>query len=410
MFLRADLSGVRIGLEEDVKVMGAINLSPESFYAGSVVRNPEEALQRAEHMIEEGASIIDVGGMSTAPYLDTEVSAENEARRVVPAIRLLSSKLEVPISVDTQRSSVAREAMDAGASIVNDVSGLSDPEMPELIADTGSSLILGAPREPFDPHSDPISQIRRSLSHALEKANSFGIPEGRIVIDPLIGFFRSEIWYLWDCAVIRRLGGLLSLGRPICIGISRKSFIGKILGIEKPEDRLIGSIAAVTLAVERGASLVRTHDVKETVQAVRTVEAMTDRPVRLNRDGIEVMGLPSLRKLDARDLMIRMGVHNVGADIMSDKAIFHLLLLRKIRREVALIIKQELLACGGDASLPKEVFDLGKGRVDVVLMANRSQLSRLIEKLEVNASHASTLKDDFVNISALLKEIIKMSD
>ena len=410
MFLRADLSGVRVGLGEDIKVIGAINLSPESFYKGSIVRDPEEALQKAESMVEEGASIIDVGGMSTAPYLDTEVSAEEEVRRVVPVIKLLSNKLEVPISVDTQRSSVAKEAIDAGASIVNDVSGLSDPKMPELIADTGSSLILGAPREPFDPYSDPISQLRRFLSHALEKARNFGIPERRIVIDPLIGFFRSEIWYLWDCAVIRWLGGLFSLGRPICIGISRKSFIGRILGVERPEDRLIGSMAAVTLAVERGASLVRTHDVKETLQAVKIVEAIAGRPVKLNRDNVEVIELPPLRKPDAKDFLIRMGVHPVGADIMSDKARFYLLLFRRVKREVALIMKQELLACGGDTSLPKEIFDPERERVDIILMANRSQLKRLIEKLEMNASYASTLGEEFMNVSLLLKELIRMDN
>ncbi|RDD52789.1 MAG: dihydropteroate synthase, partial [Candidatus Korarchaeota archaeon NZ13-K] len=139
MFLRADLSGVRVGLGEPVKVIGVINVSPESFYRGSVVRDAEEALARAERMVEEGASIIDVGGMSTAPYLETEVSGDEEMRRLVPVIRRLVD-LGVPISVDAHRYGVVLAAVEAGATVVNDVTCLSDERIAELVASRDLSL------------------------------------------------------------------------------------------------------------------------------------------------------------------------------------------------------------------------------------------------------------------------------
>ncbi|MEM4581811.1 MAG: dihydropteroate synthase, partial [Candidatus Korarchaeum sp.] len=204
MFLRADLSGVKVGLGEPVKVMGAINLSPESFYKGSVASSVEEALSIAERMVEEGASIVDVGGMSTAPYLETYVSVDEERSRVLPVIRKLRD-LGVPISVDTHRYEVASAAVDAGATIVNDVSCLADGRIADLVASMDLSLILGARGRPES--SDPLREVRRFLREGLRRAS--GVREERIVVDPLIGFFRdaSIPWYVWDSLVLRRLRG-----------------------------------------------------------------------------------------------------------------------------------------------------------------------------------------------------------
>ncbi len=285
MLKRAVLAGIEVGDGLPVALVGVLNVSPESFYGGSVFRDADALLGAAERMVEAGAALLDVGGMSTAPYLDTRIPEAEEADRLAGAIEALASKVGIPICADTWRAGPARAALDAGATVVNDVTGLTgDPEMGPLLAQARAGVILmandrlsGALRN--NASLTPAVRVRALLSESLARARSAGIDEGRIVVDPGIGFFRSSgvAWPEWDCRVLRDLGELAALGRPICVGVSRKSFIGALLGQESPEDRLAGSLGASAVAVMNGAHLVRTHDVAATRQAVRVAEGIRGR-------------------------------------------------------------------------------------------------------------------------------------
>ena len=305
--------------------MGVVNLSPESFHAGSVYTRDDDLLGAALGMVEAGAALIDVGARSTAPYLDDAALDEAEERdRLVRAVELLARKLPVPISADTARPAPARAALEAGARVINDVSGLRDPAVAALVAKHHASVILMAapdrggpggpgagssrpvpsasnaevtalrwspaatgqadaarvverlrPRPPGPP-VDPVGHVMGLLRAALGRARAAGIPEERIVVDPGIGFFRDEgiPWHEWDARVLAGLGGLNELGRPVCVGVSRKSFIGAITGRQRPAERLAGSLAATAIAVRNGAAVIRTHDPAETLDAIRVAERL----------------------------------------------------------------------------------------------------------------------------------------
>ena len=268
------------GLSLDRKiVMGVINLSPETFYRGSFAENIEEAGRRAEKMVEDGAQIIDLGGMSTGPGVKP-IPAEREKKRVLPAVKTVNERVEVPISVDTQRSEVAEESLKAGADIINDVSGLkADEKMAETVANHGADAILMANRvsgrirtaEKEAKDIENMEEIKKALKKSLEICRKHGIEREKIAVDPAIGFGKG---YDWDLRVLARLEELEELGQPICIAVSRKSFIGHVLDIEDPSDRLIGSLGAAAVAVMKGADIVRTHDPKETAQLVRMIESI----------------------------------------------------------------------------------------------------------------------------------------
>jgi dihydropteroate synthase len=277
---RATVAGVSVGDGLDVAVVGALNVSPESFYAGSVAVDADRLLRGAEAMARAGAAWLDVGAMSTAPYLETRIPADQEADRLGRAIRLLTARLGLPISGDTSRAAPARVALEAGARVINDVSGLhADPALAGLVADAGAGLVLMA--SPADGATigglgEPITVVRDSLERSLALARTAGIPDERILLDPGIGFFRGSFiaWPDWDCRVLADLPALHALGRPLHVGVSRKSFIGALAGIDDPADRLPGSLAAATAAVLGGAHVIRAHDVAETVQAVRVALAL----------------------------------------------------------------------------------------------------------------------------------------
>jgi dihydropteroate synthase len=277
---RATVAGVSVGDGLDVAVVGALNVSPESFYPGSVVVGADRLLQAAETMAGAGAAWLDVGAMSTAPYLEGRIPAEQEADRLHWAIGLLTAKIDLPVSADTSRALPARAALEAGARMINDVAGLqADPAMAALVAEAGAGLVLmastaGGP--PIPTLADPIAVVRASLDRGLTRARAAGIPEDRILLDPGIGFFRGEMiaWPDWDCRVLSDLPALHDLGRPIHVGVSRKSFIGALAGIDDPADRLPGTLAATAAAVLGGAHVIRAHDLAETIQAVRVAQAL----------------------------------------------------------------------------------------------------------------------------------------
>ncbi len=275
----SQLADLSVGDTAPVRVMGVLNVSPESFYGGSVHTHLDRLIQAAEQQVSEGADIIDLGAMSTAPYLKTHVSEAEETARLAPAVEALAARLDVPVSADTKRAGVARAALAAGARLINDVSGLKhDPAMARCVAEAGVDVVLMA-SEPSPGRGSPLGRIHTALNDSLALARRAGIPTSRIVLDPGIGFFRQPqtAWHEWDCTVLRELGGLRSFGLPLLVGASRKSFIGKITGQSEAAGRLAGSLACAAIAVYNGAHIIRAHDVAETWQTVRMAERL--RPV-----------------------------------------------------------------------------------------------------------------------------------
>ncbi len=274
--LMAQLPGLSVGDFAPVRIMAVLNVSPESFYQGSVRINLAQLAEAAQIMASAGADIIDVGAMSTAPYLKTQISEDEETDRLAHAIETIATTVAIPISADTQRAKPAAAALAAGARIINDVSGLKrDPDMARLIATSGAGAVFMA-SEITPEAGEPMQRIRVALQASLNLAAQAQIPADRIVLDPGVGFFRQPgvPWYEWDCIVLRELTSLRVLGFPLLIGVSRKSFIGKILNQPNAADRLIGSLACAAIAVNNGAHIIRAHDVKETVEAVRMAERL----------------------------------------------------------------------------------------------------------------------------------------
>jgi dihydropteroate synthase len=274
---RATVAGVSVGDGLDVAVVGALNVSPESFYSGSVVTDADRLLRVAEAMAQAGAAWLDVGAMSTAPYLEALIPETQEADRLHWAVGLLTTKLGLPVSADTSRSLAARAALESGARMLNDVTGLAgDPALARLAAEAGAGLVLMAAPAAAPAPGEPVETVRAALAGSLARARAAGVPDDRILVDPGIGFFRGGAiaWPEWDCRVLAGLPALRSLGRPVHVGVSRKSFIGALAGVPDPADRLPGTLAATAAAVLGGAHVIRAHDVAETAQAVRIAQAI----------------------------------------------------------------------------------------------------------------------------------------
>lgn len=253
---------------KEPRVMGVINVSPESFYKGSVKKSEKELVSTVLKMIEEGASFIDIGAKSTAPYLETQISVEEEIRRAVWAVSTVREYVSVPISIDTTDSRVAEEAIKAGADVINDVTGFKgDKRMAEVAGEYGTPAVLCA-HTPDINLKDPVHAVINALQESIVIAQEHGVED--VAIDPAIGFLRPEWppWYEWDSKILANLNMLKIFGRPVLVGVSRKSFIGAITG-RKAEERLAGSLAATAVAVFNGANIIRAHDVRETVDAVK---------------------------------------------------------------------------------------------------------------------------------------------
>jgi dihydropteroate synthase len=258
-----------------MKLMGVVNVTPDSFSDGGLYLDPEAAIAHGEELARAGAAILDVGGESTRPGAE-EVSADEELRRVRPVIEALAGG-EAQISVDTSKSAVAEAALDAGAAIVNDVTALrGDPEMAALCAERGPTVILmhmaGSPRtmQRNPVYDDVVEEVRDFLARRVEAATAAGIAEERIWLDPGIGFGKTAEHNL---ELLRRLSELTDLGRPLVVGASRKSFIGRLDGSAAGE-RLGGSIASSVLAAAEGADVLRVHDVAETAEALAVTAAI----------------------------------------------------------------------------------------------------------------------------------------
>ena len=271
------LGTVPVGNSNPVRIMGIINTSPESFYKKSIASGRQLA-SVAKQMDEQGADFVDVGGMSTAPYLSTMVSEKIESKRVTDAIKIIKKVSNLPISVDTCRATVAKEALKEGAEILNDISGLKyDKAMLDIVSRYQPSLVLCAhSKKPVQGNN--IAKTKDLLRESLALAKSAGVSTKNIVLDPAIGFFRrsgngpfftkiNSDWVERDLLILQNLR-LLKSGQSLLVSVSNKSFIGKLLKKEDPSDRLFGSLAAEVIAVLNGADIIRTHNVKETKQAV----------------------------------------------------------------------------------------------------------------------------------------------
>jgi dihydropteroate synthase len=260
--------------------MGILNVSPESFSGDSVGMDLGAALRRAERMVREGADILDVGGESSRPGAH-EVSLDEELGRVVPVIETLSSRLEVPLSVDTTKSEVARQSLGAGATMVNDVWAMErDSAMPSVVAGSGAWVVLMHNRQAPPAvdrlgghyaevhYSDVVAEVRHALAEAARAAEAAGVDRDRIIVDPGLGFGKT---YVQNLELVRRLPELRSLGLPILIGASRKSFTGRAQELPVNQ-RLEPSLAILTLCIAGGADVVRVHDVGPSVRAARIAD------------------------------------------------------------------------------------------------------------------------------------------
>ena len=263
-------------------IIGVLNITPDSFSDGGLYFNPDAALRQAHQMAENGVHVFDIGGESTRPATfgdQSPLAATEETARIVPVIQLLASELpHIPISVDTYKAEVARAALDAGAALINDISGLTyDPGMAPLAAERGVPVIvmhlLGSPRDiPLNPvYADVVTDIKAFFDRQIAYALSCGIQQGQLWLDPGVGFGKTTQHNL---EILRRLAEFKTYDLPIVVGASRKRFLGHILGTDDPNDRKEGTAATVALSIAAGAAAVRVHDVYEMARVAKVTDAI----------------------------------------------------------------------------------------------------------------------------------------
>ncbi|MDI6916712.1 MAG: dihydropteroate synthase [Thermoplasmatales archaeon] len=261
-----------LGIGKKTYVMGVLNVTPDSF-SGDGITNAENAVEKAKKMVEEGADLIDVGGESTRPF-SKPVSESEEWRRVEPVLKKLMKEVDVPVSIDSYKPNIVKKALDIGAGIINDISGLRNREMVKIAAKYDAPVIImhmkGTPRnmQKKPEYRDVVGEIFSFFRERIEYAENSGV--GKIIIDPGIGFGKNLEHNL---EIIRRLREFKTLGKPLLVGPSRKSFIGKILNLPVDE-RLEGTLASAALCIANGADIIRVHDVKECVRAAKIMDAV----------------------------------------------------------------------------------------------------------------------------------------
>ncbi len=272
------LAKISVGGKNPIRIMGILNTSPESFFKKSIHQSKNQILNSVKAMEADGADFIDVGGMSTAPYLSTNVSEKIESQRILNAIKIIQNSTNIPISIDTVHSSTAKLALECGVEIINDISGLKyDPRMASTISKYSPSVILCAfSKKPIS--GNLISSTQKLLDESIKITTDSKISLKKIVLDPSIGFFRktgkgkfftkiNSDWIQRDLEIIKNLSKIKK-DLPILISISNKSFLGEILDKKDPSDRIFGSIAAEAISVMYGADIIRTHNVSQTKDAI----------------------------------------------------------------------------------------------------------------------------------------------
>lgn len=383
------IAGLKVGDDQPVRIMGVINLSKESFYKNSVV-SPVHVREAALKMIDEGADLIDVGARSTWP-LAAKISKDEERSRLIPAVCALAD-IPVPVSVDTMFSDLAEEALVAGAKIINDVSGFTaDEKMIDLAGKYACPVILMASNTiPGDPVG--MNAIIESLGRIIERAENCGISPDSIIIDPAIGKWTPRKLPIYDYETIDNLHRLRIFKKPILAAISRKSFIGDTLN--KPAtERLYGSLAATAIAVRNGAHIIRTHDVAPTLDAVRVAQAARARIPAVRSGSIEAELLEIKNIDDSQKAMLSLGATSTGSHIMKKKTLILNILINNISTTEALIIKQEMLARGGDAALSREAVSHEARKVSLIISGTHLQVERLINKIRHQVRELPAIAD-----------------
>ncbi|MEZ5334325.1 MAG: dihydropteroate synthase [Methanolobus sp.] len=383
MVVDVDICGLKVGDEHPVRLMGIINLSKESFYKGSVVGN-DSLLDVAQKMIDEGATILDIGARSTWPLANPVISEEEELNRMIPALEILNDNVDALISVDTVYSSVAKESLKHGADVVNDVSGFTtNPEMIDVVADYDCPAVVMASEEvPGDPIG--MDAIMQSLADIISRADSKGVDTDKLILDPAVGKWIAEKDPIFDFETIDQFESLRVFGRPLLAAVSRKSCIDAVL--HKPaNERLYGSLAATAIVVHKGAHIVRTHDIPETKDVVEVASAMRKRQPFVKSGDFEVSIMDITHPDDAEYLMKSMSVTGTGAKVMKNKTVSKVIRVNNITTTEALIIKQEILARGGDAALERDAVSHETNKTDVLIIGTILQFEKLVHKLSFQA-------------------------
>jgi dihydropteroate synthase len=279
------LGTVSVGDSNPVRIMGVLNTSPESFYKKSISIGKKRIADSVRRMEDDGADFVDVGGMSTAPYLSTMVSEKTEAERIIKAVKIIQQVSNLPISVDTCRAEVAKESLELGVDIINDITGLKyDPMMPKIIEKFCPSLVLCAFSKKFIT-GDQLLKTKNLLKESLNIAKSVGIPSTKTVLDPAIGFFRktgsgtlftkiNTDWTKRDLLILKNLKSI-KMNKPILVSVSNKSFIGKILKKQHLSDRLAGTLVTEAVSIINGADIIRTHNVDKTKEVITIIQKLS---------------------------------------------------------------------------------------------------------------------------------------
>ena len=279
------LGTVSVGNSSPVRIMGILNTSPESFYKKSISIGKKRIADSVRRMEEDGADFVDVGGMSTAPYLSTMVSEKIETHRIIKAVKIIQQVSNLPISVDTCRARVAKESLELGVDIINDVTGLKyDPMMAKIIEKYCPSLVLCAfSKKPIT--GNQLLKTKNLLKESLNIAKSASIPSSKIVLDPAIGFFRKEgkgslftkinsDWVKRDLLILKNLKSI-KMNKPILVSVSNKSFIGEILKKQHLSDLLAGTLVAEVVSILNGADIIRTHNIGKTKEVIAITQKLS---------------------------------------------------------------------------------------------------------------------------------------
>ena len=379
MVVDADICGIKVGNRYPAHIMGVINLSPESFYESSVV-SQDSVLEIALNMVEDGATFLDLGARSTWRF-SGQISKTEELERILPALKALKGNVDAVISVDTMFPEIAEEALKRGADIINDVSGFTtDPRMIEVVAEYGCpAVVMASIKGPGDALG--MNSTIKALDSIIWAAEAGGINQKNLILDPAIGSWTEFKLPIHDFEILDDFERLNIFEKPLLAALSRKSFIGEVLG--KPvTERLYGSLAAAAIAVYKGAHIIRTHDVSETLDVVRLGGALRSR-ANVVKEGIyEVSVLEVKNPQDAAVAMREIGTTRMSSEVMQYKSIHLMLKIRNLTTTEGLIIKQEMLALGGDAALKMNTVSSEMEMTDILIMGTMLQLGRVAKKLK----------------------------
>ena len=402
---------------------GILNLSPESFYKGSVIQ-PDIFNGVVTNFLDKGVKILDVGSRSTAPGVRA-ITREEELERLKPYISTLCDSLpkDIVVSIDTQYSEIAQYCINQLQKanlrvIVNDVAGLKvDNKMTEVVVDHDIPLILMASnKRPGDLLS--VDSILESLFESVQYLENKNYDLNKLIIDPGIGKWIPEKTYEYDLSIIDNLERFRVFMQPILVGISRKSFIGTVLNKKNASERLVGTLASTTIAVYNGAHIIRTHDVTPELQEmVKMASAIRKNPLVSEKDGITAEFISCIREpTEARIFLQRMGITQAGARIMDNKMLTKLIMLENVTAPQALILKQEMLARGGDVAVHKNVVTTENQKYDknqnVILIGTEKQLNLLVDKLrgqQLELDKIGTLISDVLMKSREVKSLHTIS-